>query len=398
MQVTRNRYQEGSLRKVRRKSGAEVWEFRYRDHAEPGSPMRQKTFSVRDYPTESKMLLRLQEEKLKINDAESFRAHNRPTFGLVLDRFEAEERLETIVKQPTGVSSLTDGFSWSTAAGYRSYIRTHVRPKWEGTSISEMKPFDILEWLKSLPLSPKTRGHVRALMHLLFEKAMLWGLMDLQRNPVDVVKLRGTSKRQKKPQILTAEMFQELLSHLQEPHRTMVTVAMCTGMRVSEILALRWEHINFTTGEMLVQQGVVNGRIGKVKTEASNDYIPLDPTFAEILLRWRGDRSTGLVFPSPINGQCYNAGTIQQHILRPLLKELGLQDRGLGWHTFRHTYRAHLDETGAPIGVQQKLMRHSNVATTMNVYGNATSKAKQEANSKVVQMVIAPNMLEAVAV
>src|SRR3974390_2548363 len=112
LKFTRNRYKEGSLRKVRGKSGAEVWEYRYRNHAEPGSPMRQLTFSVRDYPTESKMRLRLQEEKLKINDPESFRAHNIPTFGLVLDRFETEERLETIVKQPTGVSSITDGFSW----------------------------------------------------------------------------------------------------------------------------------------------------------------------------------------------------------------------------------------------------------------------------------------------
>ena len=360
--------------------------------------MRQKTFSVLEYPTESKMRLRLQEEKLIINNPESFRVHNKPTFGLVLDRFETEERLQAIVKQPTGVSSFTDGFSWSTAAGYRSYIKTHVRPKWEGTPISEIRPFDILEWLKSLPLSPKTRGHVRALMHLLFERAMLWGLMDLQRNPVEVVKLRGTSKRQKKPQILSPEQFQALLGHLKDPHRTMVMVAMCTGMRVSEVLALQWEHINFESGEMLVQQGVVNGRIGRVKTEASNDYIPLDPTFAQILLTWKGESSTGLVFPSPVNGQCYNAGTIQQHILRPAFKKLGLPDKGPGWHTFRHTYRAHLDETGAPVGVQQKLMRHSNVSTTMNVYGNATSKAKLEANSKVVQMVIAPQMREAVAV
>ena len=157
------------------------------------------------------MRLRLQEEKLKINGPKSFQMHNEPTFGLVLDRFETEERLETIVKQPTEISTITDGFSWSTAAGYRSYIRTHVRPKWAETLIAEMKPLDILEWLKSLALAPKTRGHVRALMHLLFEKAMLWELMDLQRNPVDVVQLRGTSKRQKKPQILSPEKFQELL-------------------------------------------------------------------------------------------------------------------------------------------------------------------------------------------
>jgi integrase len=52
----------------------------------------------------------------------------------------------------------------------------------------------------------------------------------------------------------------------------------------------------------------------------------------------------------------------------------------------RHTYRSLLDETGAPVGVQQRLMRHANVSTTMNTYGNAALKAKKTANSKVVQM------------
>jgi integrase len=166
----------------------------------------------------------------------------------------------------------------------------------------------------------------------------------------------------------------------------MVIVAMCTGMRVSEVLALRWEHIDFGAGAMLVQQGVVNGRIGRVKTEASNDYIPLDPAFAQILRDWRGARTTGLVFPSHVTGGCYYAGVIQQQILKPAGEKIG--HPGIGWHVFRHTYRSFLDETGAPIGVQQKLMRHSNVATTMNVYGNASLRAKQHANSKVVQMVM----------
>jgi integrase len=61
---------------------------------------------------------------------------------------------------------------------------------------------------------------------------------------------------------------------------------------------------------------------------------------------------------------------------------------GVGWHTFRHTYRSWLDDTGAPIGVQQKLMRHAQVSTTMNVYGNALMTAKREANSKVVKMAL----------
>ena len=348
--------------------------------------MRQITLSALEYPTEKKARIQLQAEVLRINDPKAYREHNKPTMGLVIDRFWTEERLEEIVKQKPGETSILDGFSYSTAAGYRCYLKKHVRPRWAATPIAEIKALEILDWLKSLTLAPKTRGHVGALLHMLFERAMLWGLLDVQRNPMELVKLKGTSKRSKKPQILTPEKFQELVSVLREPYKAMVIVAMCTGMRVSEVLALRWEHIDFDAGSMMVQQGVVNGRIGKVKTEASNDEIPLDLAFAQILLSFKGDRTNGLVFPSPVTGGCFYAGMIQQQILKPAAQKIGLP--GVGWHVFRHTYRSFLDETGAPIGVQQKLMRHSNVATTMNVYGNSTLKAKQQANSKVVQMVM----------
>lgn len=394
MKFTRNRYQEGSLRRVSRKSGADVWEYRYRNHAEPGSPMRQITFSTLEYPTVTKARIRLHEDLLRINGAEGYKAQNVPTMGVVIERFSTEERLEEILKQKPGETTITDGISYSTAAGYRSYLSKHIKPKWGGTPLADVKALAVTEWLKTLPLSPKTCGQVRALMHLLFERAMLWGLIELHRNPIELVKLKGTSRRQKKPQILDPEKFQELIATLREPYRTMAIVAMCTGLRVSEVLALRWEHIDFEAGVMLVQQGVVNGRIGKVKTEASRDYVPLDPAFAAILFDWKGTRSEGLVFPSHVTGGCYYAGIIQRQILKPKGESIGVSD--LGWHTFRHTYRSLLDATGAPIGVQQKLMRHSNVATTMNVYGSASLKAKQQANSKVVQMLMTHEKREAV--
>ena len=86
-----------------------------------------------------------------------------------------------------------------------------------------------------------------------------------------------------------------------------------------------------------------------------------------------------------------------QEGLTPNGKRLPLHDErweaagkytSVGWHTFRHIYRAWLDDTGAPRGVQQKLMRHAQVSTAMNVYGNALMTAKREANSKVVKMVL----------
>jgi|SRR5271155_1114608 integrase len=83
---------------------------------------------------------------------------------------------------------------------------------------------------------------------------------------------------------------------------------------------------------------------------------------------------------------------IQKDYLRPAGEKTGLQTNGqsvpLGWHTFRHTYRSLLDATGAPVGVQQKLMRHAQVSTTMDVYGNALMESKRAANAKVVALLL----------
>jgi len=143
---------------------------------------------------------------------------------------------------------------------------------------------------------------------------------------------------------------------------------------------------------MLVRRGVVHGRVRKLKTECSEDDLPLDPDFATVLRNWKNrcpDSDEGWVFPSSITGRCFHASPIQQDYVRTAGIKAGLGD-GIGWHTFRHTYRAWLDASGAPIGVQQKLMRHAQVSTTMDVYGNALMESKRAANSKVVQMTLAP--------
>jgi len=57
---------------------------------------------------------------------------------------------------------------------------------------------------------------------------------------------------------------------------------------------------------------------------------------------------------------------------------------GFGTHCLRHTYRTWLDSVGTPVGVQQKLMRHADIRTTMNVYGDAVTADMAEAHGKVV--------------
>jgi integrase len=237
------------------------------------------------------------------------------------------------------------GLAYSTAAGYTSYINRHIRPRWEKTPLSQMRPLDVADWLRSLPLAPKTQAHIKRVLHLLFERAMLWGLVDVQRNPLEVARIKNGTRRQKPIITLTREQFQQLMGELAEPARTVAIVAMCTGLRISEVLALRWENLNFEAGSMLVHRGVVNGRIGAVKTETSKDDVPLDGDLASLLLEWQKElgRSVGLVFPSPLTGRCYNSGTLQKLHLKPAGERIGI--KGLGWHAFRHSYRGLLDET-----------------------------------------------------
>ena len=78
-------------------------------------------------------------------------------------------------------------------------------------------------------------------------------------------------------------------------------------------------------------------------------------------------------------------------MLRPVGDKLGIPNHG--FHTFRHSDRSRLDASGAPVGVQQKLMRHAQVSTTMDVYGSALMQAKREANSAAVKMLLQPKLV-----
>lgn len=437
MKFRRQRFQRGTLRKVARADNQWAWEYRYQ---EPLTGKRKSMFiSTEKFPTQVAVERHLEAFVLKLNSENPALAILEPTFDAVLDRFIEDERLLEIKQLRPGDRNAAEGdLSYATVTSYLSVIK-QVRVKWGTTRLTRIKPVQVQEWLKKMDSAPKTKGHIKALMHRLYEKAMLWELVEWQRNPMQLVEVKGISKRRKKPIVLTVEQYYQILALIPEPYRTMVVVAQCTGLRAEEVLALEWDDIDFENLHMRVVRAVVHGRVKWVKTEYSEDELPLDPDFAAILLEWKRacqdqfrkaltdgltlQMGLDLVFASPATGRHYHAAPIQQDYIRPAGwclaecpkcragigvwcqestltpngKRLPIHEErrenagrfdGVGWHTFRHTYRSWLDDTGAPIGVQQKLMRHAQISTTMNVYGNALMAAKREANSKVVRMAL----------
>jgi len=370
------------------------------------------------FPTQASVEKHLEAFIFKLNSEQPVMALEDPTFGAVIQRFIDEERLLEIKSSRPGERCDHD-LSYGTVVSYLCVLK-HIRARWGDTHISRVKPAVAQEWLKAIKLAPKTKGHLKALMHRLFEKAMLWEMIDLQRNPMELVEIKGISKRLKKPLVLTVEQFYMVLDLLPQPYRMMVIVAQCLGLRAEEVLALHWSDVDFKRQVIRVTRAVVHGRVKTVKTEYSEDELPLDPPFAAILLDWKTRSSESeLVFPSHVSGRHFHASPIGQDYIRPAgsclvtcpkceasegvwcrnadgsrvsihaerRQSAGNFDR-VGWHTFRHTYRSWLDATGAPLGVQQKLMRHAQISTTMNVYGNAMMDSKREANSKVATMAL----------
>ena len=367
---SRQRYQFGSLARKERKKAGDVWEFRYYERTSDGRPQRRaiRVGDVAQYPTRADALRAIGALRLRINpDGIGF---GPVTMAALIDKYLEEELPE---RHCTRVS-------------YGTLLRKWIRPRWSDYQLEQVKTVAVEQWLRSLPLAPKSKTHIRNLMHLLYQHARRWEFID--RNPIELV--RQSSRRLGIPRVLVADEIRSLLSVLDEPYRTMVLVAVCLGLRVSEIMGLQWGDFDWDNLTVLVQRSVVQGRVGETKTEYSRRPLPLDPELAHALLRHRA-RSfyTGeadWVFAGDSGRPRWQETILRDHIA-PVAVRSGVGK--VGWHTFRHTYSTMLRAIGTDVKVQQELLRHADIQTTMNVYTQAVSEAKRDANSKVVRMVLA---------
>jgi integrase len=375
MEHKRQRIQFGWVSLKARKKGPDVWVLRYRENLPDGSSIRRSVAigTVEEYPNESQARKAALSWSLSMN---ADPANGPPvSFGAIIHRYLAEE----IPGRP------------STASRYRCWLKNHVEPKWRDSPIEQIKPLLVEEWLKKLDLAPKSKSHLKNLMRVLFNAAMRWELISYQLNPMSLVRVKDSSKRQREPKALSVDEFRKLLEYIPEPFRTMCIVAMCLGLRVSEILGLRWNDIDWEGLQLAVRHAYVYGIQGDVKTQASHRWMPLDRLLAERLRQHKATlaplaKSDDWIFANPETGKPYWPGRIQENWLVPAAKKTGIGQ--IGWHTFRHSHSTLLHALGVDLKVQQELLRHADVRTTMNIYTQAVPKALRKANSKVVRLVL----------
>ena len=374
MRFTRARYQQGSLIREERKVGPDVWIFRWREQTPEGRVKRKVVVgTVEQY--RSKAAAQKAAEALRVDI-------NRETW--------MPSTVEQLVTHYT--ERELPSKAHTTRAVYGSYIRTWVVPHWGVRSVSDVKTVAVEEWLKGLPLANGSKAKVRNVMHALFNHAMRheWA----EKNPITLV--RQSAKRLRTPDVLDVDETKALLSKLENPFWTMVFLAATTGLRVSELLGLKWKDISFDTLEIHLSRAIVDGVVGDMKTEASHKPLALDSALAEVLVDWRGRTPSNCdedwVFASPekLGQQPYWPDSALRKAVRPAAVRAGIV-KHIGWHTFRHSFATLLKANGEDVKVVQESLRHANSRITLDVYTQGLMPTKRQAQGRVVKSLLAPN-------
>lgn len=370
----RRRYQQGCLIREKRKTGPDVWVFRWRE----GEVNRKEQIgTVEQFPT--KTAARKACEPLRVNINRETRSPR--TVAELVSHYQQKELSEDGSK------------AYSTREVYGSCIRTWILPSWGTRSLSDVKAVDVEAWLGSLPLANGSRAKIRNVMSAIFSHAMRYEW--LGRNPIALV--RQSAKRLLLPDVLTAEEIGALLAELPEPCRTAVLLASCTGLRVSELLALKWSDVDFGKGEIRPCRAIVDQVVGSLKTEASGKAVPMDATLAETLLDWRGrcpyNQSQDYLFGSPdMDGkQPYWPDSLLRKVIRPAAARAGIS-KHVGWHSFRRTLATLLQSYGASVKATQDMLRHASSRLTMDLYAQSIPEDRRKVQAGVVRAVLAASV------
>jgi integrase len=163
------------------------------------------------------------------------------------------------------------------------------------------------------------------------------------------------------------ETVKELIEKLAEPSRSIAALLARTGLRIGELLALRWQDIDLQQGLLSVNQTVYEGHFDEPKSRRSKRRIPLGPKCVEILAALKRTEATPLTLVfSARNGSPLSRRNLLNRQLKPAAMALKLT--GVNWHWFRHAHATLLDSTGAPIGTTQALLGHSSSKITRGTY------------------------------
>jgi integrase len=272
----------------------------------------------------------------------------------------------------------------STQDRYEGIIDNYLKPQFGGLCLREISVLTVDRYLSGLgktKLSHESIDKIRDVLSSIMQSAVRYEL--LVKNPVQGIRLPKPKQGKRSKPFITPEQFAALVNLIAEPYATMVYVAVYTGLRVSELIGLKWGDIG--ANSITIDERYCRGDWGSPKSEASSTTIPVNETVIHRIEALKGMtvkvkaghgtrkyeavKSSGpadLVFASLAKGKPMRDNNILVRHIKPAARKLGLPF--VNWQVLRRSFATWLKMAGADVKDAQSLMRHSRASTTLDIY------------------------------
>ncbi|HEV2489124.1 MAG TPA: site-specific integrase [Candidatus Acidoferrales bacterium] len=376
--VARRRYQQGCLfiRGKKRK----LWVLRYREDTmlPSGETMRVNRSEIigtlAEFPTR-RIAQRIVESKLRPINLGVYRPKTTLTF---------REFVET-QWEPNIFPTL----KLSTKRGYAFMLRKYLNPYFGEFKMTEITRQMVQAFVAHLGqhLGPKSLCLAKNVLSKVFSIAIEWDYVE--HNPAIGVRLPSLIAQRERI-ALTPAQIRKLVEGLPEPSRSMVLIAVLTGLRRGELFALRWGAVDFERNLIHVRESVYEGRFGTPKTRSSFRKLPMCEGLEKVFLALRGTNAApdDLVFVSKNGKTPVRPENVLKRIIHSACVRLGLPK--VGWHDLRHT-SATLLHAHEPLRVTQAILGHSDLQTTLG-YTHVLPGWQREAMKRLEDAVLFPNV------
>lgn len=381
--MARRSFQRGSVRLKKRRNAEPVWVLRYRVR-DPNSKSgwKEKTEMVPECRTKKEALNALNERLLSINQSNNRKRPSMPTFASfssgLWQAYTNNKRLKP-----------------STVYSYKSMLDNIVLPQLGKHRLDEIGPEDLTQLMTKLERggkSMKTLLNLYSMLRVMFEVAVEYDLIDI--SPVRRKLHRPQYARKEKP-ALSAEAIRQIIENISEKHQTLFVCVALTGMRLGELLALRWMNVDFTSHRLAITHSLWRGQLVSPKTKASERTIHLVEVLADLLLdhrqksAWCGE--SDYVFCGE-SGAPLDPDNLRHRVLYPALEAVGIkrQDRMHGFHLFRHSAGSIVHALTRDLKAAQELLGHSRISTTSDIYVHLDKSVAEEATEALAKAII-PN-------
>lgn len=381
LQVARRRYQTGCLFKRGKRN--KVWVARWREDVilrdgSRGRIQRSVVLGlVSEIPTRRQAQALLEQRLHPLNQGSQ-----RPQSVMRFCEFVQGEWESLIL--PT--------LKLSTQRGYRMILGRHLLPCFGDWRLYDITKLDIQQFVAEKfrqGLAWQTVRNAWIVLSSILDSAVEYAYLAV--NPARGVKFPPQAPRPE-PEILTAEALARLLAHLREPFKTMLALTALTGLRVGELLALRWRAVDLISGTLHVAESVYEGKFQKPKSEKSTRTIPVGPLTRWLLENHRQRsiriRPEELVFPNQRGGP-YQGRNLLKRVLRPAAEAAAISP--VSWHQLRHIHASLLHDLGVPAKVAQQQLGHASVETTLKIYTHAIPETHRRAIED-LERVLFPNV------